>query len=462
MPRAVARIAAATALLILGISGIGASLAEPARSAPPAEWKGEALFDATTTREELMDMARAALNMKQHGLAEVYYQEILLRDPEDVDAMCDLALLYRRTGRLEYARGLLLRAGSLMPGRDDIPETRREIEQQLRVSLTHQADSLMAASKYESALPRLSLLLTIDPDNARHYASKARCLAALGQSDAALSNMDLALSKDPREEYQRLRTEIAAQHEQRRIDELESSAKRLLESNEWMRDEAAEVLQAILAQDPSNQWAREQFRAISGGPPPAPEPVTPPASTQLFDAASEVIPVAMRWVQRNLAAIVGVILLVVLFRSPLAKALAKRVHEASPLAGDLSTVDVAEALRLVNTSALTGVLTFRTPAGNARVYFERGAPVHCSGFGRDGLEALVHLVKSVDQGTFQMKMCPVRERLTIEEPLDLILADSPVTAAQHGAAAKRNSDRREKGRKKSRMAELLDSHSDKS
>ena len=71
MPRAVARIAAATALLIIGI---GASLAEPARSAPPAEWKGEALFDATTTREELMDMARAALNMKQHGLAEVYYQ----------------------------------------------------------------------------------------------------------------------------------------------------------------------------------------------------------------------------------------------------------------------------------------------------------------------------------------------------------------------------------------------------
>ncbi len=458
MPRFDARIAVAAVALALWVS---VPAANRDRSAPPAEGNNEELFDATTTREELMDRARGAMNMNQNALAEVYYQEILLRDPEDVDAMCDLAALYRRTGRLEYARGLLLRAGSLMPGRDDIPETRREVEQLLRVSLTREADSLVAAKQYEAALPRLSLLLTLDPDNARHYAAKARCLAALGQSDAALSNVDLALAKDPREEYQRLRSDISAQHEKRRIDELESSAKRLLESNEWMRDEAAEVLQAILAQDPSNEWAREKFRALSGGPPPAPPVVTPPPSTQLMDAASEVIPAAWHWLERHLGAIVGVISLVILFRSPLARALAKRVHEASPLAGDLSTVDVAEALRLVNTSALTGVLTFRTPHGTARVYFERGAPVHCSGFGRDGLEALVHLVKSLDTGTFHMKVGPVRERFTIEEPLDLILAETQTSTAERGAAAKRNLERREAGRKRSRMAELLDSNSEK-
>lgn len=450
--------AAATALLAVWV---GAASANRDKSTASNEWNNETLFDATTTREELMDMGRAALNMQQWGLAEVYYQEVLLRDPEDVDAMCDLAFLYRRTGRLEYARGLLLRAGSLMPGRDDIPETRREIEQELRVSLAREVDSLLEASKYEAALPRLSLLLTLDPDNARHYAAKARCLAALGQSDAALSNIDLALAKDPREEYQRLRSAISAEHEKRRLDELESSAKRLLESNESTRDDAAEVLQAILAQDPSNEWAREQFRALSAGPPSPPPVDTPPASTQLLDAAGEVVPAAWRWLERHLTAIVGVILLVILFRSPLARAIARRVHESSPLAGDLSTVDVAEALRLVNMSALTGVLTFRTPAGTARVYFERGAPVHCSGFGRDGLEALVYLVKSVEQGTFQMKMCPVRERLTIDQPLDLILADSRTTAAERGAAAERNQARREKGRKKSRMAELLDSNSEK-
>ncbi|HXV12627.1 MAG TPA: tetratricopeptide repeat protein, partial [Candidatus Krumholzibacteria bacterium] len=261
-------------VLVVFLVGITFTAALPAgaqdSSGLAGEWKNEALFDATTTREELLDMGRAAVNMNHVTLAEVYYQEVLLRNPEDVDAMCELAALYRRTGRLEYARGLLIRAGTLVPGRDDIAEARNEVEQRLRASLARQADSLMSAAEYESALPRLSLLLTIDPDNARFYAAKARCLAALGQSDAALSNVDLALTKDPREEYQRLRTEISAQHEARRIEDLESSAKRLLESNEWMRDEAADVLQAILAQDPSNEWAREQFRALSGTPAPAP------------------------------------------------------------------------------------------------------------------------------------------------------------------------------------------------
>ena len=408
-----------------------------------------------------MDMGRAAVNMTHFTLAEVYYQEVLLRNPEDVDAMCELAALYRRTGRLEYARGLLIRAGSLVPGRDDIPEARREIERALRVSLTRQADSLMAASKFEAALPRLSLLLTIDPENARHYAAKARCLAALGQSDAALSNVDLALAKDPKEAYQRLRTEISNQHEERKIAELESSAKRLLESKEWMRDEAADVLQAILAQDPSNEWAREQFRAISGGPPPPPPVVSPPAPKQVLDAAREVIPGVARSLERHLAAIIALVAVLVVFRSPIARAFAKRVHDPSPLSGDLSTIDVAEALRLVNASALTGVLTFRTPEGRARVFFETGDPIHCDAFGRSGLEALVYLVKHVDEGTFEMKNTGVDSRRTIDQPLDLLLADSRTTAAERGAAAKRNLARREAGRKKSRMSELLETKSDR-
>ncbi len=426
-----------------------------------SEWENEALFDATTTREELLDRGRAAVNMRHFSLAEVYYQEVLLRNPEDVDAMCELAALYRRTGRLEYARGLLIRAGTLVPGRDDIPEWRQEVEQRLRVTLARQADSLMTASEFEAALPRLSLLLTIDPHNARFYAAKARCLAALGQSDAALSNVDLALAKDPREEYQRLRTQISAQHEERRIEDLESSAKRLLESNEWMRDEAADVLQAILAQDPSNEWAREQFRALSGAPAPAPPIPTPPAPRQLLDAARDVVPALARWLDRRLALIIGFVALLVVFRSPVARALAKRVHDTSPLSGDLSTVDVAEALRLVNASALSGILVFRTPDGCARVYFDSGDPIHCDGLGRDGMEALTYLVKNIDVGTFEMKNTGVKMQRTIDHPLDLILTESSTTAAERGAAAKRNLARREQGRKKSRMSELLDTKSDR-
>lgn len=452
--------------IVVAVSAAFAAAGAPVSGAQNAsglgtEWNNEALFDSTTTREELMGMGRAAANMSHIALAEVYYQEVLLRNPSDVEAMCELAALYHRTGRLEYARGLLIRAGNLVPGRDDIPELRRQIERELRVSLAHQADSLVAASQFESALPRLSLLLTIDPGNARYYALKARCLAALGQSDAALSNVDLALAKDPKEEYQRLRSEISTQHEQKQIADLESSAKRLLESKDWMRDEAADVLQALLAQDPSNQWAREQFRALSEGPPAAPPVTTPPAPRQVLDAARAVVPGVARSLERHLTAIVILIAVVIVFRSPLARVLAKRVHDPSPLSGDLATIDVAEALRLVNASALTGILVFRTPEGAARVYFDSGDPVHCDAMGRDGLPALVYLVKHVDEGTFEMKNARIKADRTIDQPLDLILADGATTAAERGEAAKRNLARRELGRKKSKMAELLESKSDR-
>jgi tetratricopeptide (TPR) repeat protein len=453
---------------ILRFAGFALVVASAPLAAPESlsglaqEWNNEALFDATTTRAELMEMGRAAVNLSHFTLAEIYYQEVLLRSPEDVEAMCELAALYRRTGRLEYARGLLMRAGSLVPHRDDIPETRRQVEQELRVSLAHQADSLMAAAQFSAALPRLSLLLSIDPDNARYHAAKARCLAAIGESDAALSSVDLALAKDPREEYQRLREEISTQHEERRIAELESSAKRLLESKEWMRDEAADVLQAILAQDPSNEWAREQFRALSGQPAAPPPVAPPPMPRQILDAARDVLPGFARSLERHITAIVILIAVVLVFRSPLARALVKRAHDPSPLSGDLATIDVAEALRLVNASALTGTLVIRSPEGTARVYFDSGDPVHCEAFGREGLEAIVYLAKHVEEGTFAMKHGRIKDRRTIDQPLDLILAEGITTNKERDAAARRNLARREHGRKKSRMAELLETKSDKS
>jgi tetratricopeptide (TPR) repeat protein len=459
MPRLAPILLFAGAVLLVAF----ATLAGPeSRPSPSKEWNNEALFDTTSTRAELMEMGRAAVSLSHFTLAEIYYQEVLLRSPEDVEAMCELAALYHRTGRLEYARGLLLRAGSLVPHREDIPEARRRIEKELRVLLAHEVDSLMAASQFASALPRLSLLLSIDPDNGRYHAAKARCLAAVGESDAALSSVDLALAKDPREEYQRLRDEISAQHEERRIADLESSAKRLLASKEWMRDEAADVLQAILAQDPSNEWAREQFRALAGQPLVPPPVAPPPMLHQIFDAAREVLPGVARSLERHLTAIVILIAIVLMFRSPLSRALVKRAHDPSPLSGDLATIDVAEALRLVNASALTGVLVIRAPEGTARVYFDSGDPVHCEAFGRQGHDAISYLTKNVEEGTFAMKNGRIKTQRTIDQPLDLILAEGVTTTKERDAAARRNLARREQGRKKSRMAELLETKSDKS
>jgi hypothetical protein len=61
-----------------------------------------------------------------------------------------------------------------------------------------------------------------------------------------------------------------------------------------------------------------------------------------------------------------------------------------------------------------------------------------------------------------MKNGRVKQRRTIEQPLDLILAGGVTTANERHAAARRNRARREEGRKKSRMAELLETKSDES
>jgi Flp pilus assembly protein TadD len=151
-----------------------------------SEWNREGLFDSTTTRAELLEMGRAAVELKHFPLAEIYFQEALIRNPMDVDAMCELAALYKRTNRLEYARGLLMRAGSLSPMRAGIATMRETVERELFASLAHTVDSLMTATRYDEALPRISTLLAIDPTSTAALVSKAKCLSAIGQTDAAL------------------------------------------------------------------------------------------------------------------------------------------------------------------------------------------------------------------------------------------------------------------------------------
>src|SRR5688500_15827000 len=110
------------ALLILTAANSAHTAGNESAARPVAAWNREGLFDATTTRAELLEMGRAAAGLEDYPLAEIYFQEALIRNPTDVDAMVDLAALYKRTNRLEYARGLLIRAGALSPMRTGIAQ----------------------------------------------------------------------------------------------------------------------------------------------------------------------------------------------------------------------------------------------------------------------------------------------------------------------------------------------------
>jgi hypothetical protein len=415
------------------------------------EWNNETLFDSTTTRGELLEMGRAAVVLEQYGLAEMYYREILLRNPADVGAMWELAAMYRRTGKLEYARGLLTRAGALQPGRNDINEARREVDRDLFAQVSVEVDSLMAAGKYESALPRLAVLLSIDAENATMHAYKARCLSAIGQNDAALSNIQLAIAKDPRDEFYKLRDEIAESVEQHRIAELESSARHLLQSGDWVSEEASDVLQALLAQDPSNQWAREQFRLLSEGATPPPLPSDPPAPQQVVDAVRDIAPGFAAVLGKHLPLLLAFFVVVLFLRSPIARAVASHVRRPSLFSGNLSHIDVADVLRVVHGAGLTGAIVLKTANGSARVYVADGEPVHCTGFGLEGVDALTWIVREVNDGHFAYRTVRSMPDATIDQPLALFLADG---VSSPGGTPER------KARKKSRMSELLETKSD--
>jgi tetratricopeptide (TPR) repeat protein len=438
-------------VVMLAVPGAAAAIAAPEPPAAPfADWSNETLFDATTTRAELLEMARAAVTLEQFPLAEIYYREILLRLPNDVTAMWELAAMYRRTGRLEYARGLLTRAAALQPGRSDINVARREVEIDLFRVVQADVDSLMRQQRYSTALPRVAVLLSIDEENTAALANKARCLAALGQYDAALSTLKLAILRDPQDEYYRMRDAYTAELERRRIGNLEADARRLLASGSSAREQAAEVLQAILSQDPTNEWARNQFRALSEGRTPE-LPSDPPAPQQVVDAVRDVAPGFAALLNNHLALILGFLTLLLMFRSPLTRAIAARAHRPSQLAGDLACVGAADVLRAAHGAGLSGVLHFRSLDGNARVFLQDRDPVHCTGYGRQGNEALSHLIREVETGRFEHRPHRGNVKPTIDQPLAVILANGVSDPGVKPAG---------RVRKKSRMSELLDSNVD--
>jgi tetratricopeptide (TPR) repeat protein len=422
-----------------------------------SEWNREGLFDSTTTRGELLEMGRSAIELRHYPLAEIYFQEALIRNPSDVDAMCELASLYKRTNRLEYARGLLLRAGSLSPMRVGIAQMREAVDQALFAQLSHAVDSLMTANRHEEALPRIATLLSIHPTSTQALVAKARCLSATGQTDAALANIDLAIAHDPDEQLHKLRAEIATRIESDRIGDMEASAKRLIESGDWVMAEATDVLQAILAQDPSNEWAREQFRRLAETQAAESrlDAVPAPPTTAISRALHSVMPEVTEFLDRYLAAILTFLIAWALFRSPLPRALARRLHEPATLSGDVSHIEIAAVLRTANDMRMTGVLKVKTAHGKARVFLDHGDPVHCEAFGKRGPEALIELLREVEQGSFDLVPGRKKVKRTIEESFQEILTQAnPEVASAIGVAAARKP-------RKSKMAELLETNSPK-
>ncbi len=165
----------------------------------------------------------------------------------------------------------------------------------------------------------------------------------------------------------------------------------------------------------------------------------------------DIAPGFLALLQRHLPAILIFLGVLVVFASPLSRTLARRFQRRSVLAGDLARIDPADALRIAHVSVLSGVIILHTPEGVVRVYLQDGEPIHCVGFGLEGIDALTHLIQNIHEGRFVHRERSRSVDRTIDQPLDLILADGVAApGAPRGARAK----------KKSRMSELLESKSE--
>ena len=431
-------------------------------------------------RSAALERAREAFSQGRLDEAEHLYQQTLISDRANVDAMLELANVYERRGKLEYARGLLKRARSLRPHDDAVARRLSAVERLLVHVLEEEADSLMADRRYAEAAPKLSMLLSVRPRDADLHFKKALCYLRSGRPDAALSDIDRAISIDRQERYEHLRSEILDAIQVQETRERVARAQRLMNTNKLgAREEALRLIRGVLADDPGNEWARSALADLSASaPPPAPRTGTDStfagpgpierAATGIRDAARAV----SRRIARHIWVLAGILMAVVVFRSPLTRWMLRSFARTPVLGGHLDHFGLGEVLTMINSSPRPGVLHVKGPSCRGRIYFEAGEPCHCVAGKRAGEDALFYLLAHASSGRFAFTDGVVSARRTIESPLSLLLVEQARATATPSSgksqkrgvtpSAERRNARSAKGESRSRMRELLESRSDRS
>ncbi len=423
--------------------------------ASPADGRGgdDTLFDVTTTVDELFGNARDAFGLQRYGLAVKYYEEILRRDRTNLHAVLELSNVYERTGKLEYARGLLIRATRIDPTYPAIEERRISIDRLLVAILTAEIDSLLGHGDYETAIPKLSLHLTIDPDNASVHYKRALCLFEMGRFDAAAANIEAAVAISPQEPYFVLRDRINGEKRRGEVKQLATQASRLAKSdNPRNREQTLKLLGQILDIDPDHTWAQNEFLRLSeveeaGEPDVAATEDPAPGTFRLaLHALVGAVLVLSSFMGRHLSAILILTAVVLVFRSPLTTIISSRVGRQPLLSGDLDRFSVAEVLTMLNAEPQTGVLTIRATTCRGKVFFDEGEPCHSTSGKLEGTDALMWLVNNAQRGRFVFTAGTIPLQHTIDAPLSLLLVEQ--AHKTNGVAVVE---------KKSKMKELLDS-----
>ena len=404
--------------------------------------------DPRSTAEGLFVDAQKALSRGDSEGAETILKEALTKDPSFTSAIWQLAQIYESRGELDYARELFIRGLQLDPDASWARERLARVEATLERTTLADARSYIDAKDYDKAIPKLSSYLGLKNDDAAALILMAQCQLAKGRTKTARDYLSKARAVDPGSaEAASMISEIGRRERSSRLEKLLSDAQiALMDTTSAGGEKARAALAAVIGEDPSNAWAKEQLAELNrsaarAAAPPGREHVVSTAVVEqgrkAIDDSRGVLALSGHFVLTHLLLLVLAAVLCVL-----AIDVRRRMLRRSyPLEGTISLIPVLDIVSLVNSNLRTGRLLVVNTDSKGDIYFEKGEIIHARCDGLTGKIAF-HKLMDLRSGRFFFHNHLPNVRHTIMEPLSLLLL-SMNPHEERGAELERGAGRTE-------------------
>jgi len=154
---------------------------------PDAKAKSARGSELTKEKQhQLQDLARVArrnLDQRKYQTAEKQYQDILTKDPNNFDALCNLGVVYVRSGKLGPAESVLKKAVTMAPDNEFVLTT---------LGIIHYRQS-----KFDDALVELTRAIEINPKSATAHNYLGITASQKGRQQEAEKEILQALANNP-------------------------------------------------------------------------------------------------------------------------------------------------------------------------------------------------------------------------------------------------------------------------
>ncbi len=386
--------------------------------------------DARSQAENLFVQAQKELSDGNISAAETLLKESLKKDPTFTSAIWQLAQVYEKQGRLEFARELMIRGLEIDPHATWARGRLKEIERSLLQKLITEANTLASSGQYGKAIPKLSLYLGIKPDDTDALTLLARCHLALGNLEVARDYLIDAIKIDPSNlTVASLIDRVEEKINANSVSAMVTKAKSLLaDYSPENAEQAKKLLISILNKDPENTWAKEKLSELNliieqnarDEAKTKEKQEIAKKSVEMASALKNALTRMGKTLKGNLTNIILVLFSILLFLN-----IRKRVVQKDyPLQGSLSLIPVLDIVSLINSNLKTGRMVIEAQRAKGEIFFEKGEIVHARWKGYDGKKAF-HKLMEVKSGKFFFINHLPKIRHTISEPLSLLLLSMP-------------------------------------